>query len=128
VQDLPGTPYGLMIMGVMPTVSGPGIAAMVAGIASIMVTVVELCFGLVGSADGWGTLVAGAFAVLAGALSVGAIGLGTVSLRQIRQARETVGMRGRGQALTGVICGAIGLTLTIGILAVSALLTAAGRG
>ena len=92
-----------MIMGVTPTVSGPGVGALAAGVGSILVTMIELCFGLVGASGGWGPAVAGAFAVLAGALAIGAVTLGSVSLRQIRRARATGGMRGRGQALGGIV-------------------------
>jgi hypothetical protein len=122
VREVPGTPYGLMIMGVSPTVSGPGVGALVAGIGSILVTLIELCFGLIGASDGWGPAVAGAFAVLAGALAIGAITLGSISLRQLRSARATGGMRGRGQALAGIVCGSVGLALDLGAIGLAAVI------
>jgi hypothetical protein len=103
-----------MIMGLSPTVSGPGVGSLVAGVASILVTFVELCFGLLGAQSGWGAAVAGAFAVLAGVVAVGAIALGSTSLRQIKRAPG--GIRGRGLALGGVICGSIGLALASGVI------------
>ena len=122
VREVPGTPFGLMIMGITPTVSGPGVGALVAGIGSILVTMIELCFGLIGASGGWGPAVAGAFAVLAGALAIGAIALGSISLRQIRRARATGGLRGRGQALAGIVCGSIGLAMDLGAIALAAVI------
>jgi hypothetical protein len=120
VRDVPGTPFGLMVMGVSPTVSGPAVGALVAGIGSILVTMIELCFGLIGASDGWGPAVAGAFAVLAGVLGIGAIGLGAISLRQLRAARAAGGLRGRGQALAGIVCGSVGLALDLGAIGLAA--------
>jgi hypothetical protein len=122
VREVADTPFGLMIFGVSPTVSGPGVGALVAGIGSILVTMIELCFGLLGSSDGWGPAVAGAFAVLAGMLAVGAITLGSVSLRQIRRARATGGVRGRGQAIAGIVCGSVGLAFDLGAIGLAALI------
>jgi hypothetical protein len=122
MREVPGTPYGLMIMGLTPTVSGPGVGALVAGIGSILVTMIVLCFGLVGASGGWGPAVAGAFAVLAGVLAIGAITLGSVSLRQIRRARGTGGMRGRGQALAGIVCGSVGVAVDLGAIGLAALI------
>jgi hypothetical protein len=111
VQAVAGTPFGLAMVDVAPTVSGPAVASLVAGIASTLVSFVVLCFGAVGAEGGWGPMVAGAFAVLAGVLGGAGLGLGTVGLRRIKRAsgpRAT----GRGLAIGGVVCGSVGLGLT----------------
>ncbi len=56
-----GQRFGLAYALLPPLTSGQAVGALVAGIASIMVSFVTICFGLVGAADGWGALVAGAF-------------------------------------------------------------------
>ena len=71
---------------VAPTASGPSAASLVAGIGSILVSLVVACFAAVGAQDGWGPIVAGAFAVLAGLIGVAAVVLGVLGLRQIRRA------------------------------------------
>ena len=108
-----GTPFGVAIVGVAPTPSGPATASLIAGIASILVSFVVGCFGVYGANAGWGPVVAGAFAVLAGFLGVGALLLGRVGLGQIRRRVGWSVVSGRGLAISGMICGAVGLTLTV---------------
>src|SRR5919107_1988106 len=85
VDQLPGTDFGLVQLQVPPSTSGLAVGSMIAGIASILVSVLVLCFGAVGSGEGWGGLVAGAFALLAVLAGGGAVALGLVAKRQIRR-------------------------------------------
>ena len=64
---------------------------------------------MAGAEPGWGPLVAGAFAVLAGVAGVAAVTLGQIGRRRIRRGP---GQRGRGLAVSGITCGLIGLALT----------------
>jgi hypothetical protein len=111
VEAVPGTPFGLALVPVPPTSSGPAAASTVTGIASILVSLVVGCFAALGAQDGRGPTVAGAFAVLAVFAGVAALVLGNVALRQIRRAGADA-IRGRGLAITGLSCGAAGLLLT----------------
>jgi hypothetical protein len=110
IEPVPGTGFGLAYVSVPPTVSGQAVGSMVAGILSILVSLVVGCFGLAGARSGWGPIVGGAFAVLAAAAGLGAIGLGWFSVRQIT--RSAGRLAGRGMAVTGVITGIVGLALT----------------
>jgi hypothetical protein len=83
---------------------------MVAGIGSVLVTLVVFCFGVAGASGGWGPLVSGAFAILAGLVGAAAVGTGIVAMRQVRRAPGE--LSGRGLAITGVVCGASGVALT----------------
>jgi hypothetical protein len=98
-------------LAVNPTVSGVAVGSLVAGIASILVTTLVFCFGLAGAQSGWGALVAGAFAILAGFLGVAGIGAGLVAMRQIRRAVDR--LSGRGMAIAGLACGGVGVGLTL---------------
>jgi hypothetical protein len=120
VDVIEGTQFGVAYPAVPPTPSGPSIGSMVAGIVSILVSFIVGCFGLVGSTDGWGPAVSGAFAILAALIGAGAVGMGFFGLRQIRRGNGTV--RGRGMAIAGISCGGtgIGLTLLLFLLAVVA--------
>lgn len=89
--------------------SGPAIGALVTGIVSLLVTMLVAVFGLIAAQSGVGALVGGAFAVLAAALGGAGVGLGLVGLRQMR----TGGVRGRGMAIAGVICGGVAILLTV---------------
>jgi hypothetical protein len=111
VEPVPGTEFGLAYVPVAPTSSGLAIGSLVAGIGSIAVALVVGCFGLVGGAAGWGPLVSGAFAVLAALLGLGSVGIGLVSLRQIKAARGRI--TGRGVAVAGISCGGSGVLLTV---------------
>jgi hypothetical protein len=108
---VPGTPFGVAIVGVAPTASGPSAASLVAGIASILVAFVVGCFGVVGAKDGWGPIVSGAFAVLAALIGAASVTLGVIGLRQIRRT-DRGRLTGRGPAITGIVCGSLGLALT----------------
>jgi hypothetical protein len=143
IEPVPETPYGLAIYGAPPTVSGPSIGSLVAGIASILVSLVVSCFAAVemtasteDGGQGTGALVGGAFAVLAGCLGIAGVGLGVAGMRQTRRARRSASGRvgtmgggtavvtGRGMAVAGLICGAVGLAIaacSIGVAVVIAL-------
>jgi hypothetical protein len=90
IEPVAGTPYGLAILGAPSPTSGPAVGALVCGIASILVSLLVTCFGLLGAAEGWGIWVAGAFAVLAGCLGIAGIGLGIGGIRQTRDRRARV--------------------------------------
>jgi hypothetical protein len=66
----------------------------------------------VGGPAGWGALVAGAFAVLGALLGLGSVGIGLVSVRQIKAARGRI--TGRGIGIAGISCGGSGVLLTAG--------------
>jgi hypothetical protein len=111
IEPVAGTDFGLAYFSVAPTVSGQAIGSLVAGILSIVVALIVACFGLTGAQAGWGPLVGGAFAVLAIAAGLGALGLGWFSVRQIT--RFGGRLTGRGMAVAGISCGAVGLALTV---------------
>jgi hypothetical protein len=110
VEPVPGTDFALAYFSVPPTVSGQAVGSLVAGIASVLVSFVVGCFGVTGARAGWGPLVGGAFAVLAAAAGIAAIGLGWFSRGQV--ARAGGRLVGRGMATAGIVCGAVGLGLT----------------
>jgi hypothetical protein len=111
-EPVPGTPFGVAIVGVAPTSSGPATASLVTGVASILVALVVGCFAALGAQSGWGPIVAGAFAVLAGLLGVASLVLGRTGVRQIRRVAGWGAVTGRGVAIAGMICGGVGLALT----------------
>lgn len=121
VDPVPGTTFGVAYYAVSPTVSGMAIGSMVGGIASILVATLVLCFGLAGSNAGWGALVSGAFAVLAGVLGGGALVAGLLARRQIK--RATGSLSGRGMATAGVACGGSGFGLALLSFVLALLLT-----
>ena len=125
---VPGTPFGLALVPVPPTASGPAWGSLATGIGSILVSFVVGCFAAVGASGGWGPAVAGAFALLAILAGVAAVVLGRIGLRQIAASRRIRGTRGdvggRGAALAGLICGVVGLAFT-GLAFLLALLAAA---
>jgi hypothetical protein len=120
VEAVPGTPFGLAIPAGTPITSGLATGALVAGVGSIVVSLAVGCFGLVGARDGWGPWASGAFAILSGLLGIAGIAVGIVARRQTRRAAA---LRGKGMALTGIICGATGLALTVAAVLVALLLT-----
>jgi hypothetical protein len=124
VDPLPGTDYALVQIRVPPSRSGLAIGSMIAGIASILVSVLVLCFGAVGSGEGWGGLVAGAFALLAVLAGGGAVALGLVAKRQIRRSGLDGRLRfvGGGQATAGVSCGSAGAGIAVLSLVLSLVL------
>lgn len=112
VEPLAGTEFGVAYLPVPPTSSGLAIGSLVAGIGSVAVALVVGCFGVAGGEAGWGAIVSGAFAVLAGLLGLGSVGIGLVSMRQIKAAHGRI--TGRGVAIAGISCGGAGVLLTAG--------------
>jgi hypothetical protein len=124
IEPVPGTPFGLAILGPPEATSGPAVGALVAGAGSAVVALVVACVGLAGAGDGWGLWVAGAFAVLAVCLGAAGLGLGVVGMRQTRRRPSGTqpAVRGRGMAVAGLASGATGLVITAAALvAVAAL-------
>jgi hypothetical protein len=113
LQAVPASPFGVAIVGVAPTTSGPAVASLVTGVGSILVSFVVICFGALGANSGWGPVVAGAFAVLAGLVGVAALVLSQLAFRQVRRAVDWGASKGRGVAIAGLICGAVGLLITV---------------
>ena len=124
-EAVPGTPFGVAIVSVAPTASGPATASLVTGVASILVSLVVGCFGALGARNGWGPIVAGAFAVLAGFLGVTSLLLARTGMGQIRRGSGWSTVTGRGLAIAGMICGAVGLIFTV-LSFVGAIALAAG--
>lgn len=144
VDPVPGTPFGLVYLDVPPVTSGPAVAALVNGVGSILVAFGAGCLGIVGVRGGWGGWVAGAFAVLGGLLGLAAILLGELGRRQTGTAGSApwtgwqraggspltgtaapIRFTGRGLAISGLVCGGVGLALTVLALAVAVLLQVA---
>jgi hypothetical protein len=117
VDPVPDSPFGVAILPPPATSSGAATASLVAGIASLLVSFVVTCFGLLGAPDGWGPIVAGAFAVLAGAAGAAGQSLGISGRRQVRRSAGSV--TGRGLATWGIACAASGLVVTVLALALS---------
>ena len=118
VNAIPGTRFGVVTLDVPPATSGLAIGALVAGIAAILVSLVVVCFGLAGASDGWGVLAAGAFSVLGVVAGVGAVVLGIAGRRQIGRVHQlgpgsAMRFDGRGLATSGLICGLVGLAITL---------------
>jgi hypothetical protein len=121
---LPGTEFGLVQLRVEPITSGLAIGSLLAGLGAILVSLLVFCFGLAGSADGWGGWVSGAFTVLSVIVGGGAVALGVVSRRQIRRSGQIGQVRftGRGLAISGISCGAAGAGIAVVGLTLSLLL------
>jgi hypothetical protein len=121
---VPGTEFGLIQLRVEPITSGLAIGALVAGIAAILVSVLVLCFGLLAARLGGGAWVPGAFALLAVVVGAGAIALGLVATRQIRRSGQVGQVRftGRGVAVAGIACGAVGAGIALVSLALALVL------
>ena len=115
VDPVAGTEYGLLQLQVVPATSGRAIGSLIAGIGSILASVLVLCFGLLGSADGWGGWVAGAFSLLSVLIGGGAVALGLIAVRQIRRSGADGRLRftGRGAAVAGISCGAAGAGIAL---------------
>ena len=124
VDPVAGTEYGLVQIEVAPVASGLATGALIAGIASIGVSALVLCFGVAGSSDSWGGWVAGAFALLAALIGGGAVAVGLVATRQIRGSGRDGRLRftGRGTAIAGISCGAAGAGIALLSLALALLL------
>lgn len=115
VEPVAGTPFGMVHLEVPPITSGLAVGSLIAGIASVLVSLIVACFGLLGAADGWGAWAAGAFAVLGGLAGLAGVGLGELGRRQVRRAVAPPAVRftGRGLAISGLISGGVGLALTV---------------
>jgi hypothetical protein len=113
VEAVPGTNFAVVHLDVPPATSGPAVGSLVAGIGSVVVSFVVGCFGLAGAAAGWGAWVAGAFAMIAGLAGGAAIVLAVLGMRQIKRAVSGIPVTGRGVAIAGLVCGAVGLGLTL---------------
>jgi hypothetical protein len=124
IQPVAGTEFGLMQLEVPPVASGQATGSLIAGIGSILVSVLVLCFGVTGASRGWGGWVAGAFTVPGVLVGAGAIALGLVARRQIRGSGHHGRIRftGRGRATAGIACGAAGAGLSLLSLALGLLL------
>ncbi|MDM4720838.1 hypothetical protein QTQ03_15010 [Micromonospora sp. WMMA1363] len=111
---MPGTPFGVVHLDVPAVASGLAVGSLVAGIASILVSLLVICFGVAG-ADWDGVWAAGAFTVLGVLAGAGAVGAGLLGLRQIRRpaAPPAVRFTGRGLAFAGIGCGGVGLLLSL---------------
>jgi len=120
LEPVAGTEFALVQLKVAPITSGLATGSLIAGIASILVSTLVLCFGLSGLSDGWGAVVAGAFALLGVLVGGGGVGVGLTARRQIRRSGQDGRVRfvGRGLATAGISCGAAGL----GIAALTLLL------
>jgi hypothetical protein len=123
-EGVPGTPFAVAIVGVPATPSGPASASLVAGVGSILVTLVVGCFAALGAKGGWGPLVSGAFAALAGFAGVAAVVLSQVARRQVRRAPGRI--TGGGVAIAGLVCGLAGLALTAVAFVIAVVAAASG--
>ncbi|HEX2772877.1 MAG TPA: phage holin family protein, partial [Micromonosporaceae bacterium] len=124
LDPVPGTPFGVLQLDVPPVTSGLAVGALVAGVASILLSLVVVCFGLAGAGAGWGPWAAGAFALLAVLVGGAGVVLGVLARRQIGRAKPPPAVRftGKGPALAGLICAAVGLAGTLGAVALAVLL------
>lgn len=123
IQPVPGTPFGVVHLDVPAVTSGLAVGSLVTGIASILVSLLVACVGVVG-ADADGAWAAGAFTTLGALTGAGAVGVGLFGLQQIRQPLPPPAVRfsGRGLAWAGVSCGGAGLLLNVGGLGLALLL------
>ncbi|MEV4658188.1 hypothetical protein [Micromonospora sp. NPDC049301] len=114
VEAVPGTPFGVVYLDVPPVTSGLAIGALVAGIASILVSLLVICFGVVGANNG-GVWASGAFTVLGVLAGAAATVAGLLGQRQIRRPAGPPAVRftGRGLAIAGISCGAAGALLSL---------------
>ena len=108
----------------MPITSGLAVGSLIAGIGSILVSFLVLCFGVWGANGGWGGWVSGAFTLLSVVVGAGAITLGLVSRRQIRRSGHTGQVRftGGGMAIGGLSCGCAGAGIALLSLALALVL------
>jgi hypothetical protein len=126
VDPVAGTEFALVQLQVSPITSGQATGSLIAGIGSILVSLLVLCFGLTGSSgtQDWGGWVAGAFTVLGVLVGAGAVALGLVARRQIRRSGRPGRIRftGRGAAVAGICCGAAGAGISLLSLALTLVL------
>jgi hypothetical protein len=121
VAPVPGTAFGVALVEVRSTASGPAVASLVSGVISILLSLVVLYFA---SADG--PAVAGAFAILTLLVSAASVGLAGAGLRRIRRSAPWGAARGRGIAVAGMACGAVGFAGTVLIMLVDLVANATG--
>ncbi|PWR10056.1 hypothetical protein DKT68_10330 [Micromonospora acroterricola] len=114
MEPVAGTPFAVVHLDVPPVTSGLAVGALVAGIASILVSLLVICFGVAG-ANYDGVWASGAFTVLGVLAGVAAVVAGLLGHRQIRRPAQPPGVRftGRGLAVAGVSCGATGALLSL---------------
>lgn len=117
VAQVADTPFAVALVEVRGTPNGPAAASLVAGIASVLVSLVVVWFALLWADAGWGPKVAGAFAVLATALFGAAAGLARGGLRRIRTSPAWGPAGGRGVAIAGLTCGIAGLGISALVMA-----------
>jgi hypothetical protein len=124
VEPVPGTEYGLVEVEVPAVASGQATGALIAGVASILVSTLAFCFGVAGSSDGWGGWVAGAFTLLAVLIGGGAATVGLIATRQIRRSGQDGKLRftGRSTAIAGISSGAAGAGIALLALALALVL------
>ncbi|MFG3705443.1 hypothetical protein ACGF7U_12010 [Micromonospora sp. NPDC047670] len=113
VEAVAGTPFGVVHLDVPPVTSGLAVGSLVAGIVSVLVALLVVCFGA--AAGMGGAWAAGAFTVLGVLAGAGAVLAGLFGLRQIRRVAPPPAVRftGRGLAVAGVSCGGAGLLLSL---------------
>ncbi|MEU1684527.1 hypothetical protein [Micromonospora sp. NPDC005707] len=114
VDAVAGTPFGVVHLDVPPVTSGLAIGSLVIGIASILVSLLVLCFGVAGPNYG-GAWAAGAFTVLGVIAGTAAVVAGLLARRQIRRPAPPPAVRftGRGLAVAGLSCGGVGLLVSL---------------
>lgn len=114
VDAVPGTQFGVVYLDVPAVTSGLAVGALVAGVVSILVSLLVLCVGVTG-ADWDGVWAAGAFTVLGALSGAGAVGAGLLGLRQIHRPLPPPAVRfsGRGLAWAGVGCGGAGMLFSL---------------
>ncbi|MEU5782655.1 hypothetical protein [Micromonospora lupini] len=124
MEAVPGTPFGVVHLDVPPVTSGLATGALVAGIASILVSLLVICFGVAFANDG-GAWASGAFTVLGVLAGVAAVVTGLLGRRQIGRpsAPSAVRFTGRGLAVAGISCGAAGAVLSLLGLGLALLIT-----
>ena len=110
VEAVPGSPFGVAIPSSTPVPSGMAVGSLPVGIASILVSFAVACLGLAGGSAGWGAWAGGAFAILSGLLGIGGVVLGVLGRRQVRRASA---LTGKGVATAGLVCGSVGILLTV---------------
>ncbi|WP_203997247.1 hypothetical protein [Micromonospora lutea] len=122
---MPGTPFAVVHLDVPPVTSGLAVGSLVAGITSILVSILVICVGAIGGGTN-GAWAAGAFAALGGLTGLGAVLAGLLGMRQIRRPAPPPAVRftGRGLAIAGISCGGTGVLLClvgVGLALLSAL-------
>ncbi|MEH0937099.1 hypothetical protein [Micromonospora psammae] len=115
VDPVPGTPFAVVHLDVPAVTSGPAVGALVAGVVSILVSLLVFCLGIGGAQYGGGALAAGAFTVPGALAGAAAMVAGLLARRQIRRAAPPPAVRftGQGLATAGMSCGAAGLLLSL---------------